>query len=519
LITFGQTSSNSMKTALLSLLLIVFSASYAQNNDYFLMPCRQGDKWGLCDTLGKVQVKPQYDGFTDLIVDTHSKQSFYFVKQNKATIVINHNNEQQLKEYDSINPALHIIYKNGRIGMYLYKAGTPDTRGAFIIQAEPAYNSIETLVESHMYQLNKDGKKGLLYVSYEGANVVLEPIYDKIVFEKPFYKGYNNGRHTATYKDIIYAGGEDIAPVSDDDRQAKAKEELKRKDEQERIKMVQNLTRDALPEDLAKIKPFEITPNNKYVKFRENGKQGYAHFSYAMYTNNTRNLVKNIVVPAEYDSISELGMYRFIIKQGGKFGILQFKKYVLEPVHDDIAYYNAISDVIVLKKDGKYALYQQKKNEMLTGFEFDSYTFIPKTEYLCYIILQRGGKKLVFENKSLSEEYDALLAQHIKGKYYYIKCRRGNKWGVFENDKIVVPVAYDDVVYDTGQNFYTTIINGLKGVYRPGDGLNIPPLYQAIEMAANITFTGDRKPYRLYKVTKDGITFYTNHKGFEFYKD
>ncbi len=508
-----------MKKTVLLFFLITFSASYAQNNDYFVMPYRSGDKWGLCDTLGNVQVNPQYDGFTDLIIDTRSKQSFYFVKRNKATVVINHNNEQQLKEYDSINPTLHRIYKNGRMGMYTYQTGTPDTKGSFIIQAEPVYNSIETLVAGHMYQLNKGGKKGLLYVSYDGANVVLEPIYDKIVFEKPFYKGYNNGRHIATYKDLIYAGGEDIAPVSDDDRQAKAKEELKKKDGQERVKMVQNLTRDALPEDLAKIKPFEITPYHKYVKFRENGRQGYAYFSYAMYTDNTRNLVKNIVVPAEYDSISELGMNRFIIKKGGKYGILQFKKYLLEPVYDEIAYYITNSDVIVLKKDGKYALYQQKKNEMLTGFEFDSYTFIPKTEYLCYIILQKGGKKRVFENKSLSEEYDALLAQHIKGKYYYIKCRRDNKWGVFENDKIVVPVAYDDVIYDTTQNFYTTTLNGFRGAYRSEDGLNIPPLYESIEMAANITFIGDRKPYRLYKVIKNGTAFYTNNTGMEFYKE
>jgi hypothetical protein len=129
-----------MKNVLSAFLLLSLSTLFAQSNDFFLMPYRSGNKWGLCDTLGKIKIKPEYDGFADMIVDRSSEQSFYFVKLNGRTIIIDHNNVQQLKEYDSVSPLQKVVFKNGKAWAYSYTYGNKSgkTVGNFIVSAENA---------------------------------------------------------------------------------------------------------------------------------------------------------------------------------------------------------------------------------------------------------------------------------------------------------------------------------------------------------------------------------------------
>lgn len=502
-------------------LLILLSFCNPFDNDYFLVPYRSGNKWGLCDTLGVVKVRPIYDGFVNMIVDESSKQSFYFVKQGNRTIVIDHNNVQQLKQYDSINPTSSRIYKGGKIGMYMYKYGSSyeGTTGSLIVLAEPLYDKIKPIIGN--YIITVKGKQGLLYMDYRTPSIPLKPIYDKIIFEEPFYKAYKGGKVAATFKDPIYSAGADIAPYPAD----KKKSELARKtkDEDERVRMIKNLKQDLSAEELKKVTPFEITPIHKYVKYREGGKQGYVNFSYSL-GGNSKSLVKNVVMPAIYDSISEAGTYKFLLKKDGRYGFYFSGRTVVPTEYDDIKFYNTYANEIILKKDGKYAIYNFNSAKILTGFEFDSYTFITIDGLQYYLILHKGAKKMLWNGKYCSQEYDELIPGYEyagspdKFEKYptYFKCKKDGKFGVLSSGGISVPVVYDDVISES-KAFYTIIENGKKGACLIQANIDVPPRYKSIELFKKLIVNG--KPYYIFKVldTK-GVQFYTDRNGREYYQ-
>lgn len=494
------------------------------DNDYFLVPYREGDKWGLCDTLGKVEVQPEYDNFIKMIVDKNSKQSFYFVKKNKTTIVVDHNNIRHLQQYDSVDPISYRIYKDGKIGLFRYKFGSNyhKTTGQFEILADAIYNSIDP-IDAKRYMLKANGKVGLLFVEYDKASILLPPEYDKIDYEKPVYKGYKDGVVVTEYRDPIYASS-GIALDSGTAGMREQEENKKKqdqKDEQERKKIMENLTRDASPEELKKIRPFEITPLNKYVKFRENGQQGYAHFSYSL-SGPTKKLIRNEVMPAIYDSISECGLFNFILKKDGKFGFSLMKRVLVEPIYDDIKFFNTNINGLLVKKGGKYAVFKLGDDKFLSDFIYDDYSLIPNTVYQYRLVLRKGKKKVIWDMDKPSEEYDditPLIAGNGAGNTSYInalKCRNGNRHGIWSDGRVSVPIAYDDL-YVSNEGLLITVKNGKRGTYEKRGLINIPPMYKSVELFENFAFGDDIYP--LYQVVNvEGVLFYTDRKGNEFYK-
>jgi len=502
------------------LLLTIVNLFNSWDNDYFLMPYRSENKWGLCDTTGIVKVQPIYDGFVDMIVDVESKQSFYFVKQGSRTIVIDHNNVQHLQQYDSVNPTTSKIFKSGKVGMYLYKFGSlyEGTTGGFVILAEPLYDKIEPIV-SHPYRITVKGKQGLLYMDYQTPSIVLKPEYDKIIFEKPFFKGYKGGKVAATFKDPIYSvGSGDIATVATNNGNQKAA--AQKRDQEERARLMQNLKKDASPEDLKRIIPFEITPINKYVKYREGGKHGYVNFSYAL-QGSSKRLVKNVVMPAIYDSISEAGTSKFLVKQNGKYGFYVSGRMVVPTEYDNIKFHSVYTDEILLEKNRRYAVYNFNSAKMLTGFEFDSYSFIPKSENQYFTILHKVNSKLLWDNAIAGQEYDDLIPynqitsdKNQKSEFPgYFKIKKNGRYGLLYDHQTIIPAAYDDVISEYPE-FQTTINNGKKGAYQQ-NYFNVPPRYKSIKLFKKFYIAN--KHYFLFKVeTASGIYFYTDKNGREF---
>jgi hypothetical protein len=502
------------------LLLTIVNLFDSWDDDYFLMPYRSGNKWGLCDTTGIVKVQPTYDGFVDMIVDSKSKQSFYFVKQGNRTIVIDHNNVQQLKQYDSVSPGSFRIYKGGKIGIYNYNPGSlyNGTIGSFVIVAEPIYDKIKPIM-NHAYIITVKGKQGLLYMDYKTSSIPLRPEYDKIIFEKPFFKAYKGGKVTGIFKDPIYSSGSaDIAPEAANNENQKAA--AQKKDQEERARLIKNLKQDLSADELKKIMPFEITPIHKYVKYREGDKQGYANFSYSL-QGGSKRLVKNMVMPAIYDSISEAGTYKFLLKQGEKYGFYFSGRTVVPTEYDDIKFHSVYTDEILLKKNGKYAVYHFNSAKILTGFEFDSYSFIPKSENQYFTVLHKGSNKLLWDNSIAGEEYDDLVPynqitsnKNQKSEFPgYFKIKKNGRYGLLYDHQTIIPAAYDDVISEYPE-FQTTIDNGKKGAYQQ-NYFNVPPRYKSIKLFKKFYIANNH--YFLFKVeTTSGIHFYTDKNGREF---
>lgn len=520
-----------MKAAILVKLALLALLSYScgtYDNEYFLMPYREGDRWGLCDTLGKVQVKPQYDGFMEMIIDQQSKQSFYFVKKDGRTVVVDHNNEQHLKEYDSVDPGHQRIYKNGKVGLYFYKSGNAyqKTIGSFVIYADAIYTSIEPMEARGMYMLDLNGKKGLLRTEYGRASIVLQAEYDKIVFDKPVYNAYKGEIVEAQYRDPKQSssGGGDISMGgTSKEEQEREKEKQKQKDEEYRRKLIENLKKDTSPEDLKKIMPFEITPINKYIKVRENGMQGLAHFSYSL-SGPTKQLIKVDVIPAIYDSISESGPTNFLIKKDGKYGYRRQRKVLLEPIYENVKFFSTNMNGLLVEKDGKYAVYLLVESKFVTDFIYDDYTLLPVTGYPPHLILHKNGKKILWDYDRPSSEYDELTTltktsteERVDYYGYAIKSRKGSKYGALKEGKTLLPAEYDDVYISVDGLFLIPVIDGKKGIFSESILTNIPPKYKSVEFFKR--FSIGEKNYPVYKVTdRNDKIFYTDRNGKEFYK-
>ncbi|MES2487747.1 MAG: hypothetical protein V4581_17605, partial [Bacteroidota bacterium] len=450
-----------MKHILLALLLCSLLPAYAQNNDYFLMPYREGNTWGLCDTLGKVQVKPQYDGFTDLIVDNSSSQSYYFVRHNGRSIVVDHNNVQQLKEYDSVSPTLKVAYKNGEAMPLTYNYGNKyeNTTGSFAVNTALASKPTAKPDNIPDIALAPSGKDGwaLQINAYEKERLSLEK------------------------------------------------------------SRLESVNKEASKEDLAMIKPITFTPITHYMYYHENGKTGITQFVHKL-QEGKEILVKSIMIPAEYDVIEEIDNYRVIIANNGKYGIRNMfntkSSFDVEAVYDGIYYGKghtplSNSHLLVVKKDGKYAVFSKAGNKVVSGFDYDGYEFTEgRGTGGFYLMLKKGNKKFLWNDiaKNAGEPYDDIVIEprtftngisSVEG-YDFVKFKKGDTWGVpdYGRSNTIVPFEYDGLLMETRYQ-YTTLKKGLKGLYT--GYINIPPAYRAIDAFKELHLS-KRPPYMLFKV-------------------
>lgn len=516
-----------MMHSLLYLFFSMFSCSPQENvsavtENYFLVPFRQGDKWGLSDTLGNINLKAQYDDIIDMSIEPSRKQSFYYFRKDKRTVLIDHTGKSYLSEYDSISKD-YILYQNGKAGLYfdLNNAIYNKPRN-FSVILKPEYDRIEKAEIENQYIISKDGKSGVVSLSYEGAYSFILPVaYDSIVKTGNNLTGYNSGEVAAFNKtEPETHHGNDIDgplyPETVRDRSA------------EKQRLISNLQKDAAPEDIKKMLPFDITPYNLYLLYRENGKKGILSFIYDL-NDVTRPLIKKIIVPAVYDDVQEISPDKYLVRDGKKYGIAGINQVIKVPlVYDDIGYFKGSNDFLLLKKADKYAVYSNGRGSNLTDFEYDNYQFIPSLDYKYYVILDKNGKKSVMDSSGRISDaaYDecTLMREEpiYEGKAYvreFMKVRKGNKYGVIETREkkpAEVPVEFDDVSL-TQVGYYSTFNRGLRGAFSAKNHINIPPNYKSIKYFKVNSLQGNRTIYFFEGITQNGIKIIIDQKGKEFY--
>jgi hypothetical protein len=147
-----------MKTFYLLFLLSVTTA-FSQNarKNELLVPYRDGNLWGLCDTLGKVKVKPFTTGMTDFVTTPPNFKGRYVIKKNGKISIIDQHKKKLLVEtsLDSVQMYLFskvvVMYKNNKKGLLRN----------FKMLIPVQYDDVE-FAENESFTVEKKGEKGLI---------------------------------------------------------------------------------------------------------------------------------------------------------------------------------------------------------------------------------------------------------------------------------------------------------------------------------------------------------------------
>lgn len=146
-----------MKNHILIFLLIasnLFSQNFKKNE--LLIPYRDGNLWGLCDTLSVVKVKPFAKHIEKFVIDSDFL-GYYVIKNNNKFSIINQYKKALLPETDLDSLRLSnfsneiLIYKNNKVGLLK----------DFKIFIPIEYDNISS-VANESFSIRKDGKAGLI---------------------------------------------------------------------------------------------------------------------------------------------------------------------------------------------------------------------------------------------------------------------------------------------------------------------------------------------------------------------
>lgn len=133
----------------------VFSQSLKKNE--LLLPYRDGNLWGFCDTLGKVRVKPFITGMGEFAITSPNFKGRYVIRKNGKISIIDQNKKVlfpgasldsvQMSNYSNVI----FVYKNNKEGILR------DNKS--LIPAE--YDRV-TPVVNESFEVEKGGKLGLI---------------------------------------------------------------------------------------------------------------------------------------------------------------------------------------------------------------------------------------------------------------------------------------------------------------------------------------------------------------------
>jgi len=133
----------------------VFSQKTKKNE--LLVPYRDGNLWGLCDTLGTVKVKPFTTGMVDFVTTPPNFNGKYVIAKNGKISIIDQHRKKLLAEMslDSVRMSLFsndiFAYKNNKMGVI------KDFKVFIPVQ----YDEVSS-VSNESYQVRKGSKKGLI---------------------------------------------------------------------------------------------------------------------------------------------------------------------------------------------------------------------------------------------------------------------------------------------------------------------------------------------------------------------
>jgi hypothetical protein len=207
-------------TILVVLLLLQAIITSAQSSTAFIIPYRDGARWGFCDTLGRVLIKPQFDSASFFIMPTGDKDATVgtiYVKNKMGLIgpsgkIIVPPQFEEIHYYGSSYAAV----RNRKMGLY-------SAKGQLLLPVQ--YDMIEGAgYFSNIFKLQLNNKWGLYHPELKKT---LPPTYDLITSD--FYSEVTDHRKyffarkgkqkfliaKATLAVVHYKGEEDLEDMGD----------------------------------------------------------------------------------------------------------------------------------------------------------------------------------------------------------------------------------------------------------------------------------------------------------------
>ena len=325
--------------------ILIFSNIFSQKTkkQELLIPYRDGNLWGLCDTLGIVKVKP----FADEVFD----YKFHYFEKPYTCIVLRSKKgysffENQVRldfpssEIDSIKVSYFDIYtfKNGKTGFYsnykklinpLYDNIQPSLNQSFIVSNSQKFGVI-----------NKSGKL-IIPVVYDE----IYPDYDYEYGENTFnWRVYKSGKKTILHDLDIYRKKAGVPVVAKTGRESTSSSETK-----------------------FQIENIKSSEDFKILEKELNKKYGYIdtyyldQFKILIAEKDDKNALLdekgNVIIPLEKQKISFFARDKkealIKIEKEGNVGLVTRFGVIKAPLIYDNIYHDKQKGVYVLEKNGK----------------------------------------------------------------------------------------------------------------------------------------------------------------------
>ncbi|WP_347068605.1 WG repeat-containing protein [Flavobacterium sp. WV_118_3] len=142
---------------------MVFSQNTKKNQ--LLLPYRDGNLWGLCDTLGKVKVKPFTTGMKNFQTTPPNFKGKYVIRKNGKISIIDQHKRTLLAQMDLDSVEMFLFSKD----IFAYKNNKMGVIRNFKMFIPVQYDDI-TFAANESYRVEKGGKKGL--INSKGKRVI-----------------------------------------------------------------------------------------------------------------------------------------------------------------------------------------------------------------------------------------------------------------------------------------------------------------------------------------------------------
>ncbi|MBB4807603.1 hypothetical protein HNP38_002909 [Chryseobacterium defluvii] len=328
---------------LLFIFLLINASLFSQNKKKheILLPYRNGNLWGLCDTLGVVKVKPTFEKIENFAINKKFYGKYVVRKNNKISVIDQYKKIllNETEDYDSIfvtdSNRETTIFKNGKMGMLMnfkpfipteYDRINKKANGSYVVkidELEGLINSKGQLIIPVEYKYvsrsyDKEDEKNKQFVWEAEGVFVNKKFYDDIYIPE------------ASEEDILeppaLIGVQEARPPSD-----KIKEAKKRL--------------------LEKYDNVSFYENENLIFVDKDKKKGVLSYP-----------DETVIFDIEYDDIDFIGHEKesavFLLRKNGKSGILLKNKKIILPLeYDDITYEYDYGRYYVLKKNSKKGVF------------------------------------------------------------------------------------------------------------------------------------------------------------------
>lgn len=388
-----------MRKLLLHVLMLLSVQLFSQSAS-FLIPYREGLKWGFCDTLGKLKINPQFtkvDFFT--VHPTNNDASFALVEKLREN--------KKVKSYIDPKGNTIIPEQNGNIehfihadNFYFIVTDNKGKKGLLFGKKtlfQPAFSYIKPTINNKI-KIGLNNKFGLVKANGE---ILIPPQFEKITCSQKL----------SSQKQVVWLAKKGIEKVKFIDKLEVEKLEIT--DEEKDWDEVEELRK--LEDEKSKKEKAGLIKENK-VSNKHIVHDSIIEKATKKRIDSLEQILIALKTKFELDSIRRLEYDSnfYYVEKKGQQGFIDdsMKIFMLNKKYD-------IQDIYTNSR---------------TAWMFNEFSS------LVFFVYKQGGKLGIaneFEDEILVPEFDAIEKRYSSTNIFY---RKNNKWGVFMNNTVYLPI-------------------------------------------------------------------------------